>query len=318
MNHTASSQSTRGMGGLGQRLLQLALVLGIAGLVYKALGGRIDDVIALDRGLADPHLGWLALSSFLLLLAYALAARMWGWMMGEIGATDPGARLSIQILMAANLGRYVPGKIWQLAGLAVLAQRRGIPPLAAAGSSLVVQGFTLAATLVWSLPILLSGSSMEPGTRGLVMGGMLMAGVVLASIPKVTHAGIRLLYHLGRQPMETAPIPSWSFGTRWLLMNLLLWGVYGIAFLVFVRGLGFEVDAPQTLVAFTASYLIGNLLVVAPAGIGIREVALAGFLLPQLESAAMPVAILARLWMTLLEVGPAAAFAWLELRGKTP
>ena len=30
---------------------------------------------------------------------------------------------TVRVFMVANLGRYVPGKIWQIAGLAYLAKR---------------------------------------------------------------------------------------------------------------------------------------------------------------------------------------------------
>lgn len=299
----------------GRRWLPLGLTLLLAALVYRALGGGLEDVLALDRGFADPKPLFLVLSSFVLLVAYAFAARMWGWMLGEVGGKDPGTRHSIQLLLAANLGRYLPGKIWQLAGLAVLARRRGLPPVAAAGSSVLVQGFTLAATLVWAAPLAVTGD-VETGIPGLVpLSVVLLAGLGIASIPPVMHWGIRLLYRLGRQPSAEAPAPSWSFGTRWLGKNLALWGLYGLAFVLFVQGLGFSVSTLPTVAAFAASYLLGNLFVATPAGLGVREVALAGLLSPALDTAAMPVAILARLWMTILEVGPAILFAWLELRG---
>jgi uncharacterized membrane protein YbhN (UPF0104 family) len=311
-----------------RRWLPLALTLGLVAIAYRALGGRVEDVLALDRGLADPRPGPLILASILLLIAYGWAARMWGWMLRDVGGTDPGPRASIQLLLAANLGRYVPGKIWQLAGLAVLARRRGLPAVAAAGSSIIVQGFTLAATLIWALPILLvrdagrgipfgpgAAESMLRPTDFFVLTVVLVAGFVLASLPPVTHGGIRLLYRLGRQPVTEAPAPHWSFGTRWLGRNLALWGLYGVAFWWFVEGLGFPVAMMPTMAAFAASYFLGNLVVAAPAGLGVREVALAGLLLPALGAAAMPVAILARLWMTVLEIVPATLFAWLELRG---
>jgi uncharacterized membrane protein YbhN (UPF0104 family) len=321
-----------------RRWLPLVLTVGLVVVAYRALGGRLEDVLELDRGFADPQTGPLALASALLLIAYGLAARMWGWMLRDVGGTDPGTRASIQLLLAANLGRYVPGKIWQLAGLAVLARRRGLPAVAAAGSSLLVQGFTLVATLVWALPILpfgigdaLRGVTDVPGAAGggaagagaaggatsalVPLMGVLVGGLILASLPPVTHRGIRLLYRLGRQPVAEAPTPGWSFGTRWLGKNLVLWGIYGLAFALFVHGLGFAVAILPTMAAFAASYLLGNLVVAAPAGLGVREVALASLLLPALGAAAMPVAILARLWMTVLEVVPAVVFAWLELRG---
>src|ERR1051325_9661516 len=43
----------------------------------------------------------------------------------------------------ANLGRYVSGKVWSVAGLVVLAQRAGVQPGPAAASAFVIQAVSL-------------------------------------------------------------------------------------------------------------------------------------------------------------------------------
>src|SRR5947199_10307622 len=43
----------------------------------------------------------------------------------------------------ANLGRYVPGKVWSVAGLVVLAQQAGVAPGPAAASAFVIQAVSL-------------------------------------------------------------------------------------------------------------------------------------------------------------------------------
>jgi len=318
-------------------VLQLLLTAVVTVLVFRALGGTLEDAMALDRAFASPTLLPLVLASLLLFGGYALAARLWGWMVAELGDPDPGARVSVQLLLAANLGRYIPGKIWQLAGLAVLARRRGISATGATAASLLVQGFALAATAVWGIPALLAGrEGFVPGggagvgtgagaglgagagaTAGAWTLGILLLLVAISSIPAISGAGTRLLFRIARRNPDEAPRPGPTFGPRWLLLSLAVWGVYGAAFLLFLQGLGFQVPPLEAVSAFAAAYLVGNLFIAAPAGVGIREVALAGLLLPQLGAAAMAVAILARLWMTALEVIPAGIFAWLELRGAT-
>lgn len=298
--------------------LQLFVTLLVTVLVFRALGGTLEDALALDRGLPAPRFLPLLAATALLLGAYAMAARLWGRMVGELGDRDPGARLSLRLVLTANLGRYIPGKIWQLAGLAVLARRRRISATTATAAALLVQGFALAATAAWGIPALLDQEAVagaHAATWTLVILGAL---VLLASIPAVTRAGTRLLFRVARRSPDEAPRPAPSFGPRWMLLHLLLWGAYGTAFLLFVQGLGFSLPPLGAVSAFSAAYFIGNVFVVAPAGVGIREVALAGLLLPDLGEAAMPVAILARLWMTAAEVLPAAVFAWLEVRETLP
>jgi len=43
-----------------------------------------------------------------------------------------------RIWFVSNLGKYVPGKVWQIAAMGALAQKRGVSAAAAIGSSLLV------------------------------------------------------------------------------------------------------------------------------------------------------------------------------------
>src|SRR3989442_6269542 len=60
-----------------------------------------------------------------------------GW--GQRIAFGPAART----WSVANLGRYVPGKVWSVAGLVVMAQRAGVAPGPAAASAFVIQAVSL-------------------------------------------------------------------------------------------------------------------------------------------------------------------------------
>jgi len=64
--------------------------------------------------------------------------------------------------------------------------------------------------------------------------------------------------------------------------------------------------------AFAAAYVIGYVMVFAPAGLGPREGFLIVFLTPHLGAApSSMIAIIARIWTTLIEVIPAGVF-WLR------
>jgi hypothetical protein len=76
------------------------------------------------------------------------------------------------------------------------------------------------------------------------------------------------------------------------------WLAYGVAFSLLLRGLVETPSVPLgTLTGAAAlSFLVGYAAVVAPAGIGPREVALSLLLAPTLGGAAPGVALLARVW----------------------
>jgi uncharacterized membrane protein YbhN (UPF0104 family) len=83
------------------------------------------------------------------------------------------------------------------------------------------------------------------------------------------------------------------------------WVLYGIAFRFLALGL---FGAPPGswsfyITAFTGSYVAGVIAVFAPAGLGVREVALIALLSPLLGSGdALILAAASRIWLTALEV----------------
>ena len=112
--------------------------------------------------------------------------------------------------------------------------------------------------------------------------------------------------------MGPAPWPVCSDCDGWV-GYLLNWIAYGFAFVLFVRGLGFSVGWLELMSSFAAAYLLGYIAIFAPAGLGVREGFLVAFLEPELAGAAVGVAVLTRVWMTVVELLPAGGFAIWEV-----
>src|SRR5207247_396926 len=96
-----------------------------------------------------PRPGWIALSALVVFLTYAIQVESWrrvlaGW------AQHLSYGRAARIWLVVNLGRYIPGKVWSVAGLVVLAQRAGVETWAAGASALAMQalGIGTAAALV--------------------------------------------------------------------------------------------------------------------------------------------------------------------------
>ena len=88
------------------------------------------------------------------------------------------------------------------------------------------------------------------------------------------------------------------------MLYLAAWAAYGASFWCFLRGVGLE-NLPfwQVAAASCGAYLAGFLALFAPGGLGVREgvlaVLLAPFMGPGIPAA---VAVLSRLWMTIVEL----------------
>lgn len=298
----------------GWRLLvQVALTVGVTWIIVAQVGVSLDEALALELAVPDPSVGWLAASIVALAVAMAATARMWGWMVAELGGADPGLKGSLRIVLTANLGRYLPGKVWQLAGLAVLSRRSGIAGSVGTAAGALGQGFHLAGAAVVGLWALAGRGELTGGAVWLGVG-VLALFVAVASVPGIVHSGMRVTFRLAGIREEPPPRPGLLFGPRWVLLHTLVWMLYGAAFVLLVRGLGFDTTGGAYLAAaFSAAYLLGYLALFAPAGIGVREGVLIALVRPVLGTSAVGIAVLARVWITVVELVPAGMVALWEI-----
>jgi hypothetical protein len=253
--------------------------------------------------------GWLVLSALLVWLMYAVLIAAWRVMLGAWGQRLDGWTAA-RIWTVSSLGKYVPGKVWAMAGMAVMSQRVGVAPWAATGSAVILQVLSIgtgaavaAATGAGAL------EAAHPGTRvalaALVLGSLV--GIAVLFWPPVLRRVLRLAGN--RADLDSAPAARGiGFGVA---ANLVAWVGYGMSLWLLARGL-LPDSRPGLLPAiavFTASYLAGFLALLAPGGIGVRE----GVFILMLQGsigigAATALAIASRVLLTLTEFGAAAPF----------
>jgi len=304
------------------RTIQLALTIGVTWFLFRVLGLSWDSARALDRGEVQVDPGGLALSFLLLFLAFLMAAGYWGRMIGALGGSAPTLGTAFRIILASTLARYIPGRIWPLAGVVLLSARAGIPSGVAATATLLTQLFSLggaAGLALLSLRGELWTLVAAEATLWLWLGiGVLVAILVLSSSSLLIRRGAQLGARLLPDQFELATrIPRGGFGLRWTLAYLANWALYGLSFAVFVRSLGVTESSFVFLGgAYAAAYLLGYLAIFAPGGLGVREGFLVAFLQGPLGAVALAVALLARLWITSAEAAAAGvAIAWELWRG---
>ena len=267
----------------------------------------------LNTDLLTPNFPLFVASSLLLMIGYAISATNWAYIVNDLGGPQIPKADAIRLFMIANLGRYIPGKIWQIAGLTALAKDRGVPPGTAVGAAVLGQGIALVAAA--GLGIGLYDGILPPGYFGLISIVLIGSVVVLATIPVSFKAGAKLwLRFRGSQTIET---PSPTSGLRWLLLYFVNWIVYALAFWMMVASFDSDISLIPVAAAFPAAYVLGYLMIFAPAGLGVREGFLIVFLSPHLGLGPSGViAVVARLWTTLTEVVPASVFWFQHITSK--
>jgi hypothetical protein len=270
--------------------------------------GRMDASVWMP----DPVL--FIASCCLLFLGFVASSALWGRLVVDLGGPRLPVSESVRVFMVANLGRYVPGKIWQIAGLAALARRRGVPAGTATAAAVLGQGMALVAATLVGLGAVM-GAPPDVRRWG-VPGAALVVVLALAGLlPPVFRRVSGAWFRLAR---EEAPSELASFhAVRWLLLYVANWCLYAASFWVLALSLGHSGDPVAVGSAFAAAYVLGYLVLFAPAGVGVRE----GFLVTFLSPVTGPgfgavLALVARVWTTLVELVPAAAFWAGEVVGR--
>jgi hypothetical protein len=222
-----------------------------------------------------------------------------------------------RIWFISNLGKYVPGKVVGLGTMYVLAERRGISPMAAVGSSVLatliglIAGLAVVmATGARVIDVVLEANGMSvPGWVVVAVTAAALAALLLIPIVVPRFAGLIAMLTGGK-----TILPSFPSSTVWLVAasSALAWIVYGVAFQLFTVGmLGRAAGGPSSYVAvYTASYLTG-LLSLIPGGLVVRDAALVlGLVALNLATApeAALLALTSRIWLTILELLPGALF----------
>jgi len=277
-------------------------------IIFRFVGVQLEDLRAIDLGEWRPDLPLLIASCVLLLMGYFVSASVWGLMVHDLGGPRLRFGTCIRIFMIANLGRYLPGKVWQIVGLATLARQRGVPAAVATGAAAVGQGMALLGATLVGTTAFVSGEA-ELRVMGFAMLSLAVVGVGAVSLPRVLRAAMSLWFRLTRQelPKDWTPRPGLVF--RWLALYTANWVLYAFAFWVLLRSFGLPGTLIETAPAFAAAYVAGYLVLFSPAGIGVRESFLTMLLAPIMgQGSAFTLAVVGRLWTTAVEVVPAAGF----------
>lgn len=254
---------------------------------------------------------WLILLSVALhIFAFAFFSQDWCWLMRGFGRDVP-LRHGFKIAYIANLGRYIPGRIWPIFGMVYVAKQMKIPDSVAVASWGLALLFGMPPSFVavilstWVYPDMLSPELRQYLGAALYLGMAITFAVslMLLIMPNrslaLANFGLRLIkreaihFHLS---ISGAALVYFGYFFAWLC--------YGLAFYVFVHAVTPNPELPLLVAigAFILSYQIGYLAIFTPGGLGARELVMIAVLTPYLGPAAAGIAIAARLWNTLSDI----------------
>lgn len=297
----------------------LGTLLAVIALGYFALHAK-DALAGQDLAqLMEPRLILTAaVLTGLYMLLIPVTGMAWSWLLNALGS-PVGAGLGTTILATTQFGKYLPGNVAHHLGRVVIARSRGIgltPTLVSMAYEtllvIVACAHIAALTLLWSLPPELASWPMVEHRGSLVVAISLIAAVALWAAPRLARlvARARGLDHEGRALPHAGP--GWSTLLGCYALYMLNFVLLGVGLFAVVSALTPDTYGPSVLVlltgAFAASWVLGFLAPGAPAGLGVREAALALWLEGTLgASSSVMLIVVLRLATT---AGDLLNFAW--------
>lgn len=292
------------------RILQVGLAAVLVALVARDLIRNWRQLTA-EPPVWDVRLLPLLAAAVLTWSAYL--GLIWSWRTLLAAWGRPIAPLAgARVWALASLGRYLPGKVWTIAGMALLSQRLGVPLWMSAVAAVLFQLVAITTGIVASA---LTGgqllSALEPSLRISTVGVAVAAAAaaVVIAMPPIFRRLVRMVP--GAAEADPPPVSALLIAG---IANLGAWICYGVAFWLVAEGTlpNARLDLPTAIAAYTTSYLIGFLAAFAPGGLGVRESVLIVVLRDAVglgEAAAL--AIASRFFITVVELGFVLPFALL-------
>lgn len=285
------------------------LLVALAALVVAVVVEREAFGDALTR------LGPAAVALSALLAGVGLLAQMLSWRALFAGAEAdvPRLRAAARIYFVGQLGKYLPGSVWAVVAQAELGKDHRISRARSAVVALGALAVLVVVGVVVSVAGLAIGSAGSLRAYWWVLAAI-PAGVVVLSPPvfnRLVGTAMRVARRPGPPPTITGGGLASSAG--WALVMWLAFGAHAW-FLAAALGVTGLPDAFTVTGAFALAWVVGFLIVLAPAGAGPREAALVLALAPLMEPAdALVVALVSRVLMVM---GDALAAA-VASRGRT-
>jgi glycosyltransferase 2 family protein len=255
-------------------------VLLVAGVVFLLV--RLRSILH-DGHIHLTNLGWawLASATVLGVAAVISSSLIWLFILRRLGS--PARWPSAAIYLQAQLGKYVPGGVWQYASRGAMARGYGLSVRVVARS----------------LPIELAATVCAGAAFAFLAVGWW--GVIAAVAAITAAAGGRMYLGADRVALRITAQAVPLYAATWPFIGVSFW-MTAHAFL----HVG-PVDIALYTGAFAAAWIVGLIAIYAPGGIGVREAVLVAILGPRIGAAnALVIALASRAVFTLADLVPAA------------
>jgi glycosyltransferase 2 family protein len=297
---------------IGSRLLKWAVVvIAIAIGAYEIAKEWHEVHQALGQ------IGLLACLWALLALLVMQFATLRAWLVLLAGLGSPLPHVAAgRILFIGQLGKYIPGSVWPILAQMELGARANVPRTRSASASVL----TMLLSLFTGLLVAMVTLPFVRHDSHYLWVFLAIPLVVVVLQPRVLNPLLNKLFKLAKRPPLDRPLTgrvlvhsiAWSL-TAWIFNGLQIW------FLAEKFGAPAGKTALLALGGYAFAWCVGFLVVIAPAGAGIRDTLIVAALAPVIGSGpALAVALVSRAVNTVSDLLVAGAAAASRRRGGDP
>jgi uncharacterized membrane protein YbhN (UPF0104 family) len=278
----------------GSRVVRLAFVAVAAAFGVVAIATQWGGIRhALTR--LPPA---LVVAALLLAMAALLTSMlMWRLLLAGLGSSVP-VRVAARVLFVSQLGKHLPGSVWPMLAQMELGRDHGVPRRRSATVFVLMMLFSLATGLLLAASTLPFGAATE--IRGFRWAFLLIPLLVALAHPRVLNPLLGRLLRLARRPELERPLSGRTSALA-ASAGLAQWVLYGVHAWLLAVGLGADPAAtlPLAFGGFALAWCVGFLVVVTPAGLGVRELVLVAAFSPVLDTTdGLVVALASRVLLT--------------------
>lgn len=269
----------------------MVVAVGLAGYGLVVRWGEARAALA--------QLSWYGVTGALVAALAGLACLPLAWrsLLADLGSPLP-TRAAMRILFLAQLGKYLPGSVWQVAAAMELARAHRVPRSRSASASVLAMTITTAMALIVAAGTLPLAS--PAAARQFWWALALVPLLLLVLHPGLVNPALDQVLRMLRRPPLASRL-SLAGAARAAGWTLLAWAFFSAQAVLLVTDAGGRGAAvvPVAAGAYAIGWAVGFLVVPAPAGVGPREVALVAALAPVLPAgSALVVAVVSRLALT--------------------
>jgi len=247
-------------------------------------------------------------SSFpVVIFTYVLLVFIWKEILKKSGY-DLSFKKMFKVWFVSNLGRYIPGKVWQFLGFIYLLEKEGVPKSRSFFISILAQSLSVLSGLFISVLFLRYDFYERIFARSFWLSFLffffLLWVLVIIFYPKLLDWILNLVLRILKRESVSLNLKTKSI-LFYFSSYFVCWLLFGFAFWMLVMGIipvSFTSYFNLTGV-FAGAFVLGFLAFFAPGGIGVREGIMVVFLslyfpLP----VATLISLLSRVWITLAEI----------------